>query len=138
VPIPYKLCVNDVHFIARVQPYAALIYRCVSIGLQIHGKLDAKIQAIIDEHRAARTMTAGSRAPESLKKDMDFVDVLEARVAWLRWGEAYRRCHYQGSHSRKRTLHYNPSAIDLGICSLIVHSRQDEFMPLIAFFRLTG
>ena len=77
MPIPYKVCVNDVHFIARVLPYAALIYRCVSIGLQIHAKLDAKVQAIIDEHRAARTMMAESRAPESRKKDMDFVDVLQ-------------------------------------------------------------
>ena len=77
MPIPYKVCVNDVHFIARVQPYAASIHSCFSIGLQIHAKLDAKIQAIIDEHRAARTMMAGSRAPESQKKAMDFVDVLQ-------------------------------------------------------------
>ena len=77
MPIPYKVYVNDVQFIARVQPYAALIYRCVSIGLQLHAKLDAKVQAIIDEHRAARTMKAGSRTPESEKKDMDFVDVLQ-------------------------------------------------------------
>jgi hypothetical protein len=61
-----------------------------------------------------------------------------ARVAWLRWGEAYRRCHYQGCHSRKCTLHYNPSAIDLGIYHLIVLLRQDEFMPSTAFCRLTG
>ena len=75
--IPYKVCVNNIHFIARIQPYAALVYRCVSIGLQIHAKLDAKIQAIIDEHWAVRTVMAGSRDTASGKKDMDFVDVLQ-------------------------------------------------------------
>ena len=49
----------------------------MSLGPQIHAKLDAKIQAIIDEHRAARMMMVGSRAPESEKKVMDFVDVLQ-------------------------------------------------------------